>query len=104
MRLRKHPIGWQAGATVAIERRYGNGDVAKMPSLAAEPVQLSPAVICVSSSRDAIVLRKLTKSIPMVICVATDPIGSGLIASYARPGGNVTGLVWDQGQGVTDEI
>ena len=60
MRLRKHPIGWQAGANVAIERRYGNGDVAKMPSLAAEPVQLSPEVICVSSSRDAIVLRELT--------------------------------------------
>ena len=94
-------LGWVEGRTVTIERRYDEGNFARMPVLVAELVKLAPDVIVAVSSREAVMLRKLTNKIPIVIAIATDPIGIGLIESYRRPGGNVTGLVWDQEPGVT---
>ena len=94
-------LGWYEGRNCTIVTLNAQGDFTKMEALAAQLVALSPDVIFTPNSSDALLLRKLTSSIPIVVGNATDPIGAGLIASYRRPGGNVTGFSWDQTPGVT---
>jgi putative ABC transport system substrate-binding protein len=88
-RLRE--LGWIDGRTVAIEIRWGEGRGARYAEIAAEFVRLKVNVIVTAGS--AIPATKLaTSTIPIVFAVANDPVGSGLVASLSRPGGNVTGL------------
>jgi len=88
-RLRE--LGWIEGRTVAIEYRWGEGRNERFAELAAEFVRLKVDVI-VTSGVAALVVKQATSVIPIVFAVAADPLGTGLVASLARPGSNVTGL------------
>jgi putative ABC transport system substrate-binding protein len=77
---------------IAIESRLADGHADRLPGLAAELVRLSPDVILASQSASATVLQQATATIPIVFAVSDDPIGAGLAASLARPGGNITGM------------
>jgi putative ABC transport system substrate-binding protein len=88
-RLRE--FGWIEGRTVAIEIRWAEGRSERFAEIAAELVRLKVDVI-VTSGTAVPVAKQATSTIPIVFAVATDPIGTGLVASLARPGGNVTGL------------
>ena len=89
-RLRE--LGWIEGRTVAIEYRWGEGRVERYAEIAAEFVRLNVDVILAGGTEVAIAAKQATSVIPIVFSVAGDPIGSLLVASLARPGGNVTGL------------
>ena len=88
-RLRE--LGWIEGRNVAIEYRWAEGRPERYAEIAAEFVQLKVDVI-VTTGAAALAAKQTTSVIPIVFAVANDPIGSGLVAGLARPGGNVTGL------------
>ena len=88
-RLRE--LGWVEGRTVVIEYRWGDGRAERYADLAAEFVALKVDVIVTSGSA-AVAVKGATSAIPIVFATANEPIGSGLVASLARPGGNATGL------------
>ena len=85
------PIGWIEGRTVAIEVRWGEGRHERFAEIAAEFVRLKVDVI-VTAGPAAFAAKQATSVIPIVFATVADPLGSGLVASLARPGGNVTGL------------
>jgi putative ABC transport system substrate-binding protein len=80
------------GRDVAIEWRFADGDYARVPVLAADLVQRKVDVIVVDSTLAAQAVKRATSTIPVVMTSIADPVGSGLVASLAHPGGNVTGL------------
>ena len=84
-------LGWIDGRTVAIEIRWGEGRSERYAEIAAEFVRMKVDVI-VTSGVAAVLVKQVTSDIPIVFAVASNPIGSGLVASLARPGGNVTGF------------
>jgi len=88
-RLRE--LGWTEGRTIAIEYRWAEGRTERYAEIAAEFVRLKVDVIVTVGSAVATV-KQATAAIPIVFAAAADPLGSGLVASLARPGGNVTGL------------
>ena len=88
-RLRE--LGWVEGRTVAIEYRWAEGRSERYAEIAAEFVRLKVDVI-VSVGSAAIVAKRVTSTVPIVFTLSADPIGDGMVASLARPGGNVTGL------------
>jgi ABC-type uncharacterized transport system substrate-binding protein len=88
-RLRE--LGWTDGRNMQIEYRWAEGRVERYPDIAAEFVDRKVDVI-VTAGTAVPALQRATSSIPIVFALASDPIGSGLVASLARPGGNVTGL------------
>jgi putative ABC transport system substrate-binding protein len=88
-RLRE--LGWTEGRTVAIEYRWSEGRPERAADIAAEFVHRKVDVIVTQGSATAIV-KQTTSVIPIIFPIATDPVGSGLVASFARPGGNATGL------------
>ncbi len=88
-RLRE--LGWIEGRTIAIEYRWGEGHPERYAEIAAEFVRLKVDVI-VASGIAVATLKQATSTIPIVFAIAQDPVGGGLIASLAHPGGNVTGL------------
>ena len=89
-RLRE--LGWIDGRTVAVEYRWGEGRSERFTELAAEFVRLKVDVIVTEGPASVIAAKEATSVIPIVFPIAGDPVGSGLVASLARPGGNVTGL------------
>jgi putative ABC transport system substrate-binding protein len=88
-RLRE--LGWIEGRTVAIEYRWSEGRPERVAEVAAELVRLKADVI-VTNGIAVPSLKQVTSVIPIVFAIAIDPVGGGLVASLARPGGNVTGL------------
>ena len=84
--------GYAEGRDLVIEWRYANGDYARAPELAADLVQRKIDVIVVQSTPAAQAVKRATSTIPIVMASVADPVGSGLVASLAHPGGNVTGL------------
>jgi putative ABC transport system substrate-binding protein len=91
-RKRLADLGLVEGRDVTYEVRYARGASERLPALAAELVALKPDVIVTSSTPPTSALMKATSSIPIIVTNAGDPVGSGLVASLARPGGNVTGI------------
>jgi putative ABC transport system substrate-binding protein len=89
-RLRE--LGWIEGRNLAIEYRWGEGRNDSFAEIAAEFVRLKVDVIVTYSAAPVLAAKQATSVIPIVFAAAPDPLGSGLIASLARPGGNVTGL------------
>jgi putative ABC transport system substrate-binding protein len=83
-----HELGYVVGQNILLEFRYPDG---KQDPLA-ELVQLKVDIIFVGSTPGALRAKKATQTIPIVFAGASDPVGSGLVASLARPGGNITGL------------
>ncbi len=88
---RMRELGWVEGRTVAIEYRWSEGRPERYAEIAAEFVRLKVDVIVTVGSAVPIV-KQATTVIPIVFAVGIDPVGSGLVASLAKPGGNVTGL------------
>jgi putative ABC transport system substrate-binding protein len=91
-RQRLRELGYREGEHVAIEMRSTSGDPEQFPALATQLVRLNVAVIVAVSTPGAIAAKRATATIPIVMTNAGDPVGSGLVASLAHPGGNVTGL------------
>jgi putative ABC transport system substrate-binding protein len=89
-RLRE--FGWVEGRTVAIDVRWAEGRSERLAEIAAEFVRLKVDVIVTHSAAPVLAAKQATSVIPIVFAVANDPLGSGLVASLARPGGNATGL------------
>ena len=89
-RLRE--LGWIDSRTVAIESRYAEGRSERLAQFAAEFVRLKVDVIVATSTPPAAAAKRATAVIPIIGVALGDPVGSGLVASLARPGGNVTGL------------
>jgi putative ABC transport system substrate-binding protein len=85
-------LGYVEGQTIAIEWRFADGRDDQLPELADELVRLNVDVIVVPGVQAARAAKHATSTIPIVITVVNDPIGTGLVASLARPGGNATGL------------
>jgi putative tryptophan/tyrosine transport system substrate-binding protein len=79
-------------AELSIESRYAEGHNQRLADLAAELVRASPEIIVTGSAAAAVAAKQATSSIPIVTIFTADPVGSGLAASLARPGGNLTGL------------
>jgi putative tryptophan/tyrosine transport system substrate-binding protein len=92
-RLRQ--LGWVEGHTIAIEYRWSEGRPQRVAEIAAEFVRLKVDVI-VATGSSVLALKQATTVIPIVFAIATDPVGGGLVASLAQPGGNVTGLSVEQ--------
>ena len=89
-RLRE--LGWIEGQTITIETCWAAGRPERLDEIAAEFFRLKVDLIVTSSTNDFIVMKRVAPQIPMVFAVSGDPVGYGLVASLARPGGNVTGL------------
>jgi ABC-type uncharacterized transport system substrate-binding protein len=89
-RLRE--LGWIDGQTITIESRWAAGSPERLDEIAAELIRLDVDLIVTSSTNDSIVMKRVAPQIPIVFAVSGDPIGFGLVASLAWPGGNVTGL------------
>jgi ABC-type uncharacterized transport system substrate-binding protein len=86
-------LGWIVGRNVRIDYRWGAGDVERYRAIAAELIALSPDVVVAYGYATASALQKAPRSVPIVFASVTDPVGGGLVASLARPGGNATGFV-----------
>ena len=84
-------LGWQPGGSVAIEYRYAPG-IDGLAKAAAELVALQPEVVLVQSNPGTAAMMRETRSIPIVVILAADPVGSGYVRSLSRPDGNVTGF------------
>ena len=85
-------LGYVEGKNLVIEARFADGKSERLPGLAAELISLKPALIVTHAMNATEALRRATSTIPIVVSPMTDPVGRGLAASLARPGGNVTGM------------
>ena len=85
-------LGWVEGKNVSIEYRYAEGKSDRLPELAADLVRLKVNIIVAAVNTDALAAKNATRTIPIVVASAGDPVAIGLVASLARPGGNITGL------------
>jgi putative ABC transport system substrate-binding protein len=89
-------LGYRIGENVVIEYRFANGEMERLPALAADLVRLGVDIIVAIGNPNTVAAMKATTTIPIVMTGA-DPVSTGLVASLARPGGNVTGLAVDTG-------
>jgi putative ABC transport system substrate-binding protein len=94
---RLRDLGWIEGRTVAIEYRWAEGRSERLAEIAAEFVRLKVDIVVTWGTIPALAIKEATSVIPIVFAAAGDPAGTGLVASLARPGGNVTGLSNQQG-------
>ena len=91
-RQRLREIGFVEGKNIVIEPRYAEGKLERLPDLAAELVRLKVDVIVTAGGPTSLAAKKASTIIPIVFTGDADPVGSGLVSSLARPGGNITGL------------
>jgi putative ABC transport system substrate-binding protein len=84
--------GYIEGRNILFERRFSEGKAERFPEFAAEMVRLKADIIIVTTTPAAFAAKNATQTIPIIIPTALDPVGTGLVASLARPGGNITGL------------
>ena len=96
-------LGWIEGRNVVIEYRFAEGQVDRLPSLAADLVRMNVDLIVALPTPAALEARRATGAIPIVMVSVGDPVGLGLVASLAKPGGNVTGLSYTVGAFLVDK-
>ncbi len=89
-----HDLGWIEGQNIAIERRFAEGKTQRLPDFAVELVRLRVDLIFAETTPAARAVKQATTTIPIVFSPIADPIGSGLVANLARPGGNITGITF----------
>ena len=89
--------GWVEGQNLIIEYRWADGNVERLPDLAAELVQLKVDLIVAPAGSAALAAKKATSSIPIVMIFPSDPVEMGLVASLSRPRGNITGTTYTAG-------
>jgi|OpeIllAssembly_1097287.scaffolds.fasta_scaffold109681_2 putative ABC transport system substrate-binding protein len=97
-RLRE--LGYVEGTNLVVEKRFADGRIERLPELAAEVVRLNPDLIVTRGSIAGLTARKATGSIPVVMASSMDPVREGIVASLARPGGNVTGMMFASDTGL----
>ena len=85
-------LGYVEGQNLIVERRYGDGNLARVPALAAEIIALQPDLIFAPEGSTTSVVKTLTTTIPIVFCFVPDPVAAGFAQSLAHPGGNLTGM------------
>lgn len=85
-------LGWTEGRNIRVERRFAGGDMKLLPQLVADHAQLGLDVVVVTGELEAKAAKVAMPTTPIVMLLVPDPVGAGLVASLARPGGNVTGL------------
>jgi len=90
-------LGYVEGRDITFEYRYADGKPERLPAFAAELVRLKVDVIVTGTNPNTMAAMRATSTIPIVMTNGNDPIGAGLVASLARPGGNITGLTQDVG-------
>jgi len=88
-------LGYVEGRNIVIERRFAWGSQERLPELAAELVRMDVDVIVTGANIVIAAVKRATSTIPVVMATSRDPVGSGFVASLARPGGNITGLTGD---------
>ncbi len=93
-------LGYRVGENVVIEYRFADGEMARLPALAADLVRLGVDIIVSGTNVTTVAAMKATTTIPIVMTNSAEPVSAGLVASLARPGGNVTGFSSEPG----DEI
>ena len=97
-RQRLRELGWVEGQNIVIDYRFAEGRLDRLSDFAAELVRLKVDVIVSLGTQGVTAAKNATETIPIVMIAVRDPIGTGLIASLARPGGNVTGVSGYAGQ------
>jgi putative ABC transport system substrate-binding protein len=85
-------LGWADGRNLRIDYRWARGDIGRIRTFAKELVELSPDIIVGYGTPVVVALQQETRSIPILFLSVTDPLGQGLVASLAHPGGNITGF------------
>jgi putative ABC transport system substrate-binding protein len=85
-------LGWTPGRNIEMDYRFGGGDGERLRAHAAELVRRKPDVLMASATTALAALRQATSELPIVFAQVTDPVGAGIVASLARPGGNITGF------------
>jgi putative ABC transport system substrate-binding protein len=86
-------LGYVEGRDLAIEYRWAEGDYGRLPTLVADLIAQKVDVLVTAGTPAALAVKRATTTIPLVMVAVGDPVGTGLVASLARPGGNLTGLV-----------
>src|SRR5262245_32055043 len=94
-------LGWIEGRNVTIAERFAEGEDERLPVIVDEILAMKPEVIVIDGARVVRAFRERTAAIPIVTAVVSDPLGSGFIASFARPGGNVTGMAFQDADLIT---
>jgi putative tryptophan/tyrosine transport system substrate-binding protein len=92
-RKRLDELGWVNGRNVSVDYRWGAGNVGRVRLFAKELVRLNPDVLVSITTPATAALQAETKTVPIVFAMVSDPIGSGFVASFAKPGGNITGSI-----------
>jgi putative ABC transport system substrate-binding protein len=92
-RKRLTDLGWTDGRNIRVDYRWGAGNVGRVQMFAKELVGLNPDVLVGVTTPSTAALQSETKTVPIVFAMVSDPLGSGFVASFARPGGNITGFV-----------
>ncbi|OGL00808.1 MAG: hypothetical protein A3J45_10340, partial [Candidatus Rokubacteria bacterium RIFCSPHIGHO2_02_FULL_69_13] len=87
-----HDLGYDEGRNVLIEYRWAEGKYERFPALIAELIALKVEVIVTAGTPATLAVKKATTSVPLVMVAVGDPVGTGIVASLNRPGGNITGL------------
>jgi len=85
-------LGYVEGGNLIVERRFADGKIERLPGLARELVQLKVDVIVAAGDETIPAARDATATVPIVMVVGSDPVARGLVASFSRPGGNITGV------------
>ena len=85
-------LGYEEGRNIAIEYRWAEGDYSRFPTLVTELLAQKVDVIVTAGTPAALAVKAATTSVPLVVVAVGDPIGTGIVASLGRPGGNITGL------------
>jgi putative tryptophan/tyrosine transport system substrate-binding protein len=91
-------LGWIDGRNIQMEIRWAGGSVERMRALAKELVDMQPAVILSVTTSPTIALQQATRTIPIVFVIVSDPVGTGIVGSLAKPGANLTGFVYAEGE------
>ena len=86
-------LGWEVGGNVRIDTRWGAGDTERFRKYAAELIALGPDVVLATANSIAGDFEQVSRTVPIVFVTTIDPVGSGLVASMARPRGNATGFI-----------
>ena len=97
-------LGWIEGRNLIVDARFAGNEADRLPTLAAELVNLSVDVIVTQSTAAAMAAKNATTIIPIVMAGSSNPEGNGLVGSLARPGGNVTGMTHSPGSGFAGKL
>jgi putative ABC transport system substrate-binding protein len=89
--------GYTEGQNIFFQERYADGDRSRLSEMAAELVRLPVDVVVANANPNIVAAKEATATIPIIMVYGVDPVGLGFVVSFARPGGNITGLTWDAG-------